>query len=55
MRRLNASDNLEATILESRLGIELWKYFLALAVVVALAEMIVGREPKSAPAVKSTA
>ena len=55
VRRLNASDKLEATILESRLGIELWKYFLALAVVVALAEMIVGREPQSAPAVKSTA
>ena len=55
VRHLNASDKLEATILESRLGIELWKYFLALAAVVALAEMIVGREPKSAPAVKGTA
>jgi hypothetical protein len=38
----------DATVLESRLGIELWKYFLGLAIVVALAEMFVGRESKSA-------
>lgn len=47
-RRLHATDKLDETILESRLGIELWKYFLALAIVVALAEMFVGRESKSA-------
>ena len=44
-RRLSATDKLESTILESRLGIELWKYVLALAILIALTEMIVAREP----------
>ena len=48
MKRVGVSDKLEATILESRLGIELWKYCLALALLVALAEMLVAREPKTA-------
>ncbi len=52
-QRLPASDKLQTTVLESRLGVELWKYFLALAILVALVEMIVGREPKAAPAGKT--
>jgi hypothetical protein len=46
--RVHASDKLETTVLESRLGVELWKYSLALAIIVALVEMAVGRESKSA-------
>jgi hypothetical protein len=46
-QRLQATDRLEATVLESRLGIELWKYALALAVIVALVEMAVAREARS--------
>ena len=30
---------------QSRYGVELWKYFLGLAIALALAEMAVGREP----------
>jgi hypothetical protein len=49
-QRLRASDKLETTILESRLGVELWKYLLTLAIVVALVEMVVARESKPARA-----
>ena len=52
--RLRASDKVEATVLESRLGVELWRYLLALAIVVALIEMAVAREGKSAGTVKGT-
>ncbi len=45
-RRLRGSDKFETTILESRLGIELWKYLLVLAIVVALVEMAVARESR---------
>ncbi|MCC7438250.1 MAG: VWA domain-containing protein [Armatimonadetes bacterium] len=37
-------------ITESRFGLELWKYMLALALLCAFAEMFVGRVPKSAEA-----
>jgi hypothetical protein len=47
VQRLKMSDKLEASVLESRLGIELWKYLLAAAVVIALAEMAVARESRS--------
>jgi hypothetical protein len=49
-QRLRATDRLETTVLESRLGVELWKFALALAIIVALVEMAVAREAK--PSVK---
>jgi hypothetical protein len=41
---LMAEGDLERAIQESRYGLELWRYFLGLAVLCALAEMFVGRE-----------
>ncbi|HTR80201.1 MAG TPA: CARDB domain-containing protein, partial [Bacteroidota bacterium] len=38
--------SIQSVVLQSRFGIELWKYFLLAALVVAVAEMIVAREPK---------
>ncbi len=35
------------SIVQSRFGLELWKYMLALALVCAFAEMVVGRTPKA--------
>jgi len=46
VRRLPAVSSIDATILESRFGVELWKYFIGFALVLALAEMAIGREPK---------
>jgi hypothetical protein len=40
---LSTSDELERTIRESRYGMELWKYFAGLALLLALGEMLVGR------------
>ncbi|HCV42281.1 MAG TPA: hypothetical protein DGH68_02265 [Bacteroidetes bacterium] len=51
-RRLRTSDNLETTILEARLGVELWKYLVLLAVIIALIEMAVAREAKPAAKVE---
>jgi hypothetical protein len=45
----NRGDYAEA-ITASRFGLELWKYMLALAIICAFAEMIVGRAPKMAEA-----
>jgi hypothetical protein len=39
-------ETIDAVVLQSRLGVELWKYFLIAAVVVALIEMAVARESK---------
>ena len=38
--------DLERNVLESRLGVELWKYFLMLALVVAIIELLVARTTK---------
>jgi hypothetical protein len=38
-----ASQQLDAAVAESRYGVELWRHFLGLALVLALAEMAVGR------------
>jgi hypothetical protein len=46
VRQLAVSSKIDAAILESRFGVELWKYFVGLAIVLALLEMIVGRESK---------
>ncbi len=39
-------DRVGAEVLQSRIGVELWRYFLMLALVCAFAEMIIGREAK---------
>ncbi|MER3524933.1 MAG: hypothetical protein C4326_13015 [Ignavibacteria bacterium] len=41
-------ENLEAKVMESRFGVELWKLFVGLALACALAEMAVGRDAKAA-------
>lgn len=48
VHELSASDKLEAAVQESRLGVELWKYCVLLAGLVAVVEMIVAREPRTA-------
>lgn len=51
LRQLQSSgSNFGAAIIESRFGLELWKYMLALALLCAFAEMFVGRVPKNAEA-----
>lgn len=40
---LHPNERPDVVILQSRFGVELWKYFLGLAIVCALTEMIVGR------------
>ncbi len=46
VQELSTEQEINATVLESRFGVELWKYFLVLALLCALAEMIIGREAK---------
>lgn len=43
---ISADDNVETIMMQSRFGIELWRYFLILAALVALTEMFIAREPK---------
>jgi hypothetical protein len=45
---LSADTPIESAVLESRFGVELWKYFLIFALVVAAAEMLVARETREA-------
>lgn len=47
IRPLNAAGNIDAEILQSRFGVELWKYFVILALLFALAEMVVGHEART--------
>jgi hypothetical protein len=44
---LVGTQTLYTVVERSRYGVELWKHFLALALVLALIEMAIGREPKS--------
>jgi lipopolysaccharide/colanic/teichoic acid biosynthesis glycosyltransferase len=46
-RQIAAGETLDAAVLEARFGVELWKYFVGIAVMLALLEMAIGREPKS--------
>jgi hypothetical protein len=46
VKRLSSSDKIDIAILESRFGVELWKYFVGLALLLAFAEMAIGRESK---------
>ncbi|MCX6142343.1 MAG: BatA domain-containing protein [Ignavibacteriales bacterium] len=43
---IRQTTDLERSVLESRFGVELWKYFLMLALVVALIELLVARTTK---------
>lgn len=44
-----SGDHLEEVILQSRFGVELWKFFLIAALFVACAEMMVARQPRERP------
>jgi hypothetical protein len=46
LKELPPNADIEQTIAESRFGIELWRYFLLAALLVAAAEMFIAREPK---------
>lgn len=46
---LKPESDLQQTVSESRFGVELWRYFLLAAVLVALIEMFIAREPKQEP------
>jgi predicted DNA-binding protein YlxM (UPF0122 family) len=43
IQSLSSTEKIAATVLESRYGVELWKFFIMCALVFALLEMIVGR------------
>jgi hypothetical protein len=45
--RVGAGDQVRTTIQQSRFGTELWPHFLILALLCALAEMLLGRAPRS--------
>jgi hypothetical protein len=44
---LKPSEQLQSTVMESRLGVELWKYCLFLALITALAEMLIARDSRN--------
>ena len=46
VRTVDQATNLERNVLESRFGVELWKYFLMLALVVAIIELLVAKTTK---------
>lgn len=48
VRPIAPGENLETAVMESRFGIELWKFFILLALACAVAEMAIGRESKAA-------
>jgi hypothetical protein len=43
---LRGDEELERTVYEARFGVELWKYLAGLAVLLAMLEMVIGREGK---------
>lgn len=43
---LESADKIDATILEARFGVELWKYCVGLALTLAFLEMVIGRAAK---------
>lgn len=47
VQRIPADTRITAAVTEARFGVELWKYFVVLAALLAFAEMIIGRVPKS--------
>jgi hypothetical protein len=46
VRESNQAETIERTVLESRFGVELWKYLLILALAVAVIELLVARSSK---------
>lgn len=46
IRSIEHTDQLQSVVLQSRFGVELWKYCLAFALMLALLEMIVARDSK---------
>ena len=48
IRWISTPGEIRQTVYEARFGVDLWKHFLALALILALAEMIVGRDRKHA-------
>ena len=46
VRESNQAETIERTVLESRFGVELWKYLLILALAVAIIELFVARSSK---------
>jgi hypothetical protein len=46
VRESREAENLERTVLETRFGVELWKYLLILALIVAVIELFVARSSK---------
>ena len=46
VRESRETENLERTVLETRFGVELWKYLLILALIVAVIELFVARSSK---------
>lgn len=47
IQRIPADARIDAVVTEARFGVELWKYFVILAILLAVAEMIIGRVPRS--------
>jgi len=41
VRRFDTSENLKQGVLESRFGVELWKYFITLALIIAVIELLI--------------
>ena len=48
VRRVSPDERLQASILESRFGLELWKHFVVCALLLALAEMLIARDSRRA-------
>ncbi len=48
MTELEETQTVGKAVEQSRYGVELWKHFLGLALILALIEMAIGREPKGA-------
>jgi hypothetical protein len=43
VRSVDAAENLKQSVLESRFGMELWKYFITLALIIAVVELLVAK------------
>jgi hypothetical protein len=52
IKALDPDEHPDTVVLQSRFGIELWKYFLGIALACALAEMMVARSGRKAGEVR---
>lgn len=50
---LDQGDQIQNAVLQSRFGVELWKYCIALALLLALVEMLIARDSRNAAEVKA--